>query len=53
MSFCSIAKKPRIQEYISHNTYKHNDDLSTKGLKNRLASLKSHLNAVADHEKAN
>ena len=59
MSFCPLPKRPRLcantttisfEENFTHSKRKMIIDLTTKGLKYRLSSLKSHLDSVAKNE---
>ncbi|KAI6658404.1 hypothetical protein LOD99_15206 [Oopsacas minuta] len=60
MCFCPLPKKPRLsasssltinfEEDFNLSKKKSLADLTTKGLRNRLSSLKSHLESVAENE---
>ena len=59
ISFCPLPKRPRLsaitttvsfEESLTHSKRKVIGDLTIKGLRYRLSSLKSHLDSVAENE---
>ena len=58
MYFCQIPKRPKLGSTSTisfeedHNITKRKatDDLTTKALRNRLCSLKTHLDSVSQNE---
>ena len=59
ISFCPLPKRPKLhanttsisfEENVTHSKRKVISDLTIKGLRYRLSSLKSHLDSVAEHE---